>query len=468
MVKQHNQLMISLLIVGDLVSLLLAWVAGYALRLQLGVDRWELTDLPMPPARELLGSLLLSMALLLVVFSQFRLYQPKRLKNLFGELFDVSKAVVVIWAMTYVAGNFLQRTAVSRVLMASLLVCWLVIAIAGRISIRSLLRWFRRRGFNMRTAAIIGTGRLGQKVYHSLQVNTWTGIEMRYFVSLQGEDEKLFSLPVHGGLDSMERAMREQPVDMVFVALPTERFGELDAILQRLSSFNLDVRVIPDLLAFHFLQHDVSQLDNMPIIALSESPLGGWGATFKRAFDIVVALVALAVLAVPMLIIAAAIKLTSRGPVFYVQQRTSIGGRDFPMLKFRSMTPDAEDGTGPVMATRNDPRVTRVGRLLRSTSLDELPQLFNVLIGHMSLVGPRPERPELIEQFRKEIPHYMFRLQVKAGLTGWAQANRLRGETPMRKRIQYDLYYVSHWSFGLDLRIIVMTIFGGMANPNAY
>jgi lipopolysaccharide/colanic/teichoic acid biosynthesis glycosyltransferase len=169
-----------------------------------------------------------------------------------------------------------------------------------------------------------------------------------------------------------------------------------------------------------------------------------------------------------MLIIAAAIKLTGRGAVLYRQTRTSLAGEAFGMLKFRTMVPGAEDQTGAVMAGRDDPRVTRVGRLLRRTSLDELPQLFNVLAGQMSLVGPRPERPELIEQFARDVPRYLLRQQVKAGITGLAQVHGMRGRTSIRRRIRYDVFYINNWTFGLDLRILLLTLLKGFINPNAY
>jgi Undecaprenyl-phosphate glucose phosphotransferase len=212
----------------------------------------------------------------------------------------------------------------------------------------------------------------------------------------------------------------------------------------------------------------VSELDGLPIVSLREDPHGGADHVVKRAMDVAIASVALVVLAPLLLLIAALIKLTSRGPVLYRQERASLGGEPFQMLKFRSMRVDAEHQTGPVWAAQDDPRRTKLGTFLRSTSLDELPQLFNVLKGDMSIVGPRPERPVFIEKFRRTIPHYMLRHRVKAGITGWAQVNGWRGNTSLRKRVQYDLHYISNWSPWLDLRIIVMTFFRGMIDRNAY
>jgi putative colanic acid biosynthesis UDP-glucose lipid carrier transferase len=188
----------------------------------------------------------------------------------------------------------------------------------------------------------------------------------------------------------------------------------------------------------------------------------------KRAFDLLVSAVSLPLLVLPMLLIALGVKWSSPGPVFYRQERASLGGKPFQILKFRTMVVDAEKSVGPVWAFDNDSRATRFGRFLRRTSLDELPQLLNVLWGDMSLVGPRPERPELIERFRHQVPRYMLRHHVKAGLTGWAQVHGLRGRTSLRKRIQYDLYYIRHWTFGLDLWILALTPFRGLVNPNAY
>ena len=215
------------------------------------------------------------------------------------------------------------------------------------------------------------------------------------------------------------------------------------------------------LLSFHFLRHDVTQLDNLPIISLTHSPQHGWNSTLKAAFDLVVSSIALMVVAAPMFLIALAIKLTSRGPVFYRQKRTSLGGKEFKIIKFRTMIHNAEAQTGAIWALARDPRVTLLGGILRRTGLDELPQLLNILTGTMSLIGPRPERPEFIERFGEQVPRYMLRNQVKAGLTGWAQVHGLRGRTSLRKRLQYDLHYVTNWTFGLDLRILLMTAFRG-------
>jgi exopolysaccharide biosynthesis polyprenyl glycosylphosphotransferase len=222
------------------------------------------------------------------------------------------------------------------------------------------------------------------------------------------------------------------------------------------------VKVVPDLLQFIALRARLEDLDGLPVINVNDVPLQGLNALVKRALDIVMSLVALGLLAVPFAIIALLVKWTSPGAVFYRQERMGLDGRRFTVFKFRSMHEGAEETTGPVWARDNDPRATTVGRWLRKLDLDELPQLWNVLKGEMSIVGPRPERPYFVQQFKHRIPQYMLRHKVKAGITGWAQVNGWRGNTSLEKRIEYDLYYIENWSVALDLKIMWLTLVRGL------
>lgn len=212
----------------------------------------------------------------------------------------------------------------------------------------------------------------------------------------------------------------------------------------------------------------MDELDGLPIVSLQSSPLYGWNSVFKRAFDLGFGSLILVMVSPLMALIALLIKLTSKGPVLYRQERVGMDGHTFEMLKFRTMKEDAESETGPVWAKENDSRRTSIGRFLRKTSLDELPQLFNVLKGEMSLVGPRPERPVFVEKFRNSIPSYALRHKIKAGMTGWAQVNGWRGNTSLEKRIEHDLYYIQNWSIGFDLRILFMTLWRGFFSKSAY
>jgi exopolysaccharide biosynthesis polyprenyl glycosylphosphotransferase len=226
----------------------------------------------------------------------------------------------------------------------------------------------------------------------------------------------------------------------------------------------VDVRLVPDLLHVATLRSSVEDFDGLPVISLRDSPLVGWAAIQKRVFDIIVSAALLLVASPVLALIALAVRVTSGPPVLYVQDRVGLDGRVFRMLKFRTMVRDAETA-GPVWASVVDPRATPIGGFLRRSGLDELPQLWNVLRGDMSLVGPRPERPVFIEQFRREVPGYMLRHTVKAGLTGWAQVHRWRGDTSLHERIEHDLYYIRNWSIGLDVRILLMTLWRSTSSP---
>ncbi len=478
MVKQHSQLMLSLLRLSDVVAAAAAWTVVYCaapLTVRLGLWRYDVPELP-----DMAPWAALSIATAMLAFIRLGLYEPKRTRSLMVESANVVKAVAVAWIATFVIMTLVDDGRLSREAMAAVGAVWLVLAVACRMFARAALRWFRSHGWNLRYAAIVGCGRLGQELYHVLKRNKWTGIVTRYFVdnprggagdlpSLNpAGGRKLLGLDVLGPTSAIDEILARSPVDTVFVALPGSRYDEVEQVLNRLARTNADVQVVPDLLSFHFLKHDITQLDELPVITLTYSPQHGWNSVVKRAFDIVGAVAGLIVLAIPMAAIALGVKLTSRGPALYRQKRTSLGGEPFDILKFRTMAPNAEDETGPTWASPNDPRATGFGRFLRRTSLDELPQLFNVLLGEMSLVGPRPERPELIARFREKIPRYMLRHQVKAGLTGWAQVHGLRGQTSLRKRVQYDLYYIANWSLGMDLRVLFLSLLRGAIHPNAY
>ena len=348
MLKRHSQFVPLLLRANDVAVAVVSWFLAYGLRIlgtQTGLSRFET-----PPFSDFVPSMCFSLILTLLVFSRLGLHGPKRTKTVAGELADVARAVTIIWAMTYVATSFMKHVAPSRMMMAAVLVVWLVMAILNRLVAREALRWFRRHGWNQRTAAIIGTGRLAQKLHHALRRNIWTGITPQYFVGDSEKHDKLLGLEVLGG--AIEDILPDRRVDIVFVAMPSDRHDEVGKALDSLTGFDVDVRVVPDLLSFHFLRHDVAQLDDIPIITMTYSPQHGWNSLIKRIFDIIVSAVAIIVLAAPMLAIAIVIKLTSRGPIFYRHERTSLGGEPFKIIKFRTMVQGAEDQTGPPQTMR--------------------------------------------------------------------------------------------------------------------
>jgi Undecaprenyl-phosphate glucose phosphotransferase len=275
-------------------------------------------------------------------------------------------------------------------------------------------------------------------------------------------------LPILGALEQIREVVERENILEVYVVLPSEKQNEQSRLLDSLSDSSVDLRVVPHLVERMRLNAGIEELDGTPIILLSQSPLLGWNRIVKRLMDIICGLAALAVFGPAMIVIALLVKFTSRGPVFYMQERMGLDGVKFEMYKFRSMRMGAEDESGAVWASPEDDRRTTLGSFMRKTSLDEFPQLFNVLKGDMSLVGPRPERPVFVEDFRKSVPGYMLRHKMKSGMTGWAQVNGWRGDTSIDRRIECDLYYIENWSLAMDLKILWLTVWKGFVSQNAY
>jgi Undecaprenyl-phosphate glucose phosphotransferase len=269
-------------------------------------------------------------------------------------------------------------------------------------------------------------------------------------------------LPLLGTLGDADEIIRRERIDHLYVALPLEEHVKMLGLVEVTNREGVDLHVVPDLLQFIALRARLENLDGVPIISLNDVPLRGFNSILKRAIDIAISGTVLLCTSVLFGGIAILIRATTRGPVYYRQERMGLDGKAFQVLKFRSMYEGAEDETGPIWARDNDPRCTPIGRWLRLFDLDELPQLWNVLRGDMSIVGPRPERPYFVEQFKHRIPQYMLRHKVKSGITGWAQVNGWRGNTSLEKRIEYDLYYIENWSVGLDLKIMWLTLVRGL------
>lgn len=464
MVKQHSQIMQICLGVCDLITIGAAWWAAWAVRFN-----WMPVHLDPTPIRLVVLNQFLALTIGLLVLVGFGLYRPRRDKSFLVELGQLLKAAFLIWLILFAVIAVTNEALYSRGMTVLYLPCLMAGLVLERGLFRIFLRYIRSRGWNLRHALIVGTGRLGQNTLSKLSTNSWTGIRVRGFVELEASGrQNVCGLPILGRGEDLVPIVQHEGIDCVFVALSARDGERLHEIIALLEETSVDVRVIPDLYISRFpVRIAISELDGLPILSLRENPLAGWPAIYKRVFDLTGAIFALLIFGWLMVLIAVAIKVTSRGAVIYRQRRVSVGSRPFDMFKFRTMRCDAESG-GPTFASKGDPRCTRIGRWLRSTSLDELPQLLNVIKGDMSLVGPRPERPEMLERLRDEVPGFPMRLKVRAGLTGWAQINGFRGQTSFRKRLQYDLYYLNHWSPLLDVRIVWVTFFKGFRHPNAY
>jgi Undecaprenyl-phosphate glucose phosphotransferase len=329
-------------------------------------------------------------------------------------------------------------------------------------------RW--RAGIGLKRVLIAGSGELGRLVADKILEHRELGYQIIGFVDDRAAGDHLGyrGLPLLGTIDDAAEISQRETIDHLYIALPPEQHLRMIELIESTSREIVDVKVVPDLLQVIALRARLEDLDGIPVINVNDVPLQGFNSVVKRAIDIAISLAALTIFGIPLAAIALMVRLTSIGPVFYRQERMGLDGKPFSIVKFRSMHDGAEKDTGPVWAQKNDPRVTALGRFLRRSNIDELPQLWNVLTGDMSIVGPRPERPHFVEQFRHRIPQYMLRHKVKAGLTGWAQVNGWRGNTPLEKRIEYDLYYIENWSVRLDLKIMWLTIVKGFFHKHAY
>lgn len=452
--------------VMDAAVMVAAWLASYWVR-------FTIEPIPVTKGFPLFSSYAslspLVAVLWISVFALMRVYESRRMLGRLNELRLIWKAHGVA-LLGFIAVTYMfEEYKYSRVVMLNFALLGGVALGVFRMSLRGALRSLRARGFNLRYVLAVGEGSAMESLIERLDQFPELGLRVKGVVARQGSPlQSVGGVPVLGHFGEISELIARTHVDEVLIALPASQTEDLNRLLGLLADETLDIRVIPDVLRYVTLRCGIEEFDGVPIVRINDSPLIGWGAWAKRLTDVVLAAVAF-VLLLPLLgLLALLVKLTSPGPVLYVQERMGLDGRSFPMLKFRSMCIDAEGDSGPIWAERTDARRTTFGTLLRKTSLDELPQLWNVLLGHMSLVGPRPERPVFVHRFRKEIPHYMLRHKVRAGITGWAQVNGWRGNTSLDRRIECDLFYIRNWSYMLDLKILVLTLLKGFIHKNAY
>ncbi|MGL4419099.1 MAG: undecaprenyl-phosphate glucose phosphotransferase, partial [Gemmataceae bacterium] len=431
MIHRSSEPLRACFVIGDTLVTLAAWLLADWLRLRSG---WMpiLAD-DVPDFSLCIGQLPLVLVMALVAFRTTQMYNVTRLRRFREEILAVARGVVWL-TLAVVAITFATQSPYRSRLMLALFagMTFLGVLLTRRLS-WSLLGRLRARGFNQSHALIIGTGRLARRTARSLQDSTWLGIRTVAYVD-DHSTGIIADYPVLASLDRLPELVLEHHIEHVFIALPMNRYADVRRVFDLLSNSIVEVRLMADVPALSGLSLTTSHLQGMTVIGLRENGHYGLNVVIKRLMDVVFSFLGLIVLSPLLGAIAAAIKLTSPGPVFYRQERCSLNGATFRMLKFRTMRVDAE-ATGPQMTKPNDDRRTRLGTFLRETNLDELPQLFNVLWGDMSLVGPRPERPVFVEEFRETIPNYMARHAVKCGITGWAQVNGWRGNTSLRKRV---------------------------------
>ncbi|NBO39529.1 undecaprenyl-phosphate glucose phosphotransferase [bacterium] len=437
----------------DLLAIILCWLLAYLLRFKSNlIELTKGTDTLFNYGK-LIPALLLAYLLVFVALGVYRRSLDRR--RVWEEAFDLTRAHVMAFVVFVTSVYFIYDHRFSRVTLGLFFLLSPVSLALARSLVRKLNRWYLRHTHTRGRAVVVGSGTVAERMARMIRErDDWAlTLDSRLEIS---------------HLPEVRARLNAGDVDVVFLAPATHEAHKLHTIYEVLGNTLADVFVIPDFEAPEFLAPRVMQLDALPAIVLNGSSLDSYGRITKRIFDVVFSSLALIFLSPVFALCALAVRLSSPGPIFYKQERMGLDGKTFACLKFRGMRVDAESSSGPVWASKHDARVTRIGAFLRKTSLDEIPQFWNVLKGEMSVVGPRPERPYFVDQFRHNLPGYMLRHKVKAGITGWAQINGWRGNTSLEKRIECDLWYIQNWSLWLDLKICALTPLKGFVHPNAY
>jgi len=454
MIRKQRERLARLFALSDALAVTAAFFISFWLRFHSGLLR-------VPRGVPRFSSYLVVIPFLLfihmVYFSYQGFYRFKLRRNRLDDLFSVilncmAAAFTVLLLFSYLKSYRFTAFEISHVFLA----VYAPVAVLAIVLCRAMMfKVFRRLALarnGVSKVLIAGQGDLADLTAANLGKYGHFGLEVSGFLAAQAGPGVL------GGYADLEQVVKKHGITDLFVALPLSEYGTIMKLIENGNNLLVDIRLVPDILQLASLKAGLEHIEGLPIINLGDIPLEGWPALSKRLFDILVAACGLVLLLPFGALVALLLKLDSRGPVFHCQTRVGLDGRIFKMIKFRTMVRDAEKETGPIWSPQNDPRVTPVGRVLRKFSIDEIPQLLNVFLGEMSLVGPRPERPELVEGFKESIPRYMLRHRVKTGMTGWAQVHGLRGNTPLDKRIEFDIYYIQNWTLRLDLEIIFRTL----------
>jgi len=471
--------LVGLFVLSDVVAILASFFYSYLFRFYAYIIP---TDRGVPPLRYYVAvfPLFLAMHLLIFYFQGFYKTRLQRAKidDFLAVCLNAVLTILAVFAvMSYLYSYSQGAKPLFRVtlkLSHGFLLVYFVTVIFMITFLRNQIYFFMKRryakGLNLQNVLIIGAGDMGRAVAQKVGVYKDLGFRLQGFLDddlAPGDKVDIDGgVEVLGKIEHLAAVLDRGETSEVFVALDLNNYGKILETIKVATNYLVNVRLIPDLFQLLTLKANIQDLDGFPVISIDDVALRGTRSLLKRGIDILVSALGLLLLSPFFLIIGLLIKAGSRGPVFYLQERMGMDGRRFRMIKFRTMVCDAEKETGPVMSRPGDPRMTRIGRLLRRVSLDELPQLVNVLKGEMSLIGPRPERPEFVAEFADKIPRYMLRHKVKCGITGWAQVHNLRQDTPIDKRIEYDFYYIQNWSPALDLKIIWMTLRRGFIDRN--
>ncbi len=467
MIRENQRFFNLLLVIIDITviisTLVLAWFIRFETDL-LGFDRsiWGFNPY--------ISLILIIIPLYILLYSIFGLYSPQRTKSLMSEAINIIKVNIIGLLVLVTILFVIDQINYSRYLLAMFAIFSTLFSTTERYILRKSLRYIRSKGYNIKHILIIGAGDLGEKVVHKIKQNEYVGYNIIGFLDDNIEKgQKIAYSQVIGKINELECIILKNQVDRAIITISPRHYELLESIIDTCEKNGLKAEIVPDYYRYFPARPYIDMIEDIPIIDIRYVPLdNSFKKHIKRMMDFIAAIVAIIILSPILIVTAVLVKLSSPGPVIFKQERIGLNRKNFEMYKFRSMQVQDEKDEKSKWTTQNDPRTTKFGSYIRKASIDELPQLFNVLKGDMSLIGPRPERPHFVEKFRDEIPQYMIKHHVRPGMTGWAQVNGWRGNTSIIKRIECDIYYVENWTLMLDLKIFFMTLIRGFINKNAY
>jgi Undecaprenyl-phosphate glucose phosphotransferase len=467
MIKENQKYINSLLAIIDGICLFISLILTWFIRFRSGfldIASGHLSFL------EYMKPIVFIIPMYLLLYNSFGLYTPRRIKGISNEFVNIIKANV-LGILLFTLGLFLiKEIHYSRYFLFIFSISTTILTSFERGILRFSIRKFRKRGYNIKHIFVVGLSELAIEFLKLIEKNRYWGYNVvGIFDDNKNIGYKVCGKEVVGRISDLEKFLQDYKVDDVFITLELKEYEKLGKIIGVCEKMGVRTQIIPDYYRYIPAKPYVEEVEGIPIINIRYVPLDNVvNRTGKRIFDILVSTLCIILFFPVMLLIAAITKITSPGPVLFKQERVGMNRRNFMMYKFRSMKVQDEDEEKNQWTTKDDIRKTKFGQFIRKISLDELPQLLNVLKGDMSLIGPRPERPHFVEQFKEEIPKYMVKHQIRPGMTGWAQINGFRGDTSIFKRIEHDLYYIENWTFGLDIKILWLTLFRGFVNKNAY
>ncbi|MDB0439180.1 undecaprenyl-phosphate glucose phosphotransferase [Clostridioides difficile] len=464
MIKENQKILNKIQILIDMFIIVLSFVLAYYTKFYLlkgtnsiGVKGYIMTTI-------------CSMLMYFILYNLLDLYSTKRTSRLYKEIKEIIKANIIGALVLVLILFIIKLINYSRVVLILFLMYNILLTSLSRVLIRNILRRYRVKGFNKKHCLVVGATEIASKLIEKIEINRQWGYNVLGCLDEElDKKDKFEGISILGKFDDIEKVLQERYVDIVFITVSSKDFYKLEEIIKQCEKAGVKTNIIPYYYDYLPAKPYMDDLDGITIIDIRRVPLDNCVNNIcKRIFDIIFSIFAIVIASPIMLLSIIIIKMTSQGPVIYKQVRVGLNRKDFNMYKFRSMKVQSKEEEKTKWTTKNDQRKTKWGSIMRKTSIDELPQLFNVLRGDMSIVGPRPERPFFVNRFKDEIPKYMIKHQVRPGITGWAQVNGYRGDTSIEKRIEYDLYYIENWTFFFDIKIIFLTLIKGFINENGY